>query len=437
MLRIHQGHVELATLAEDAYHFVTSWKEAISTCTPHIYLSALAFTPTSSKIHQLYQPRFSGGVSVRFNIGLGAGMRHTGPITYVAFSSLGCIASASQDRAIRLWTSDGAPVGGPLLGHTRTVTCISFSEDGKHLVSGSRDRTARVWDVSTGRLIAELRGHTDVVTGVVFSSSQVVASVSKDKTIRMWNSRSAKEYTDHQELSSPLTSIALLGGHTFALCSTDGLIFHVKINFQKIRGGSSQGHGSSAPVGIARESPITCIASSPSGEWLVAGDNQGIVSQRDVAKRQDVRIMTGHQQRITAIAACTHRIASGSSDGTIRIWDINSGELLLGPLRAHSTIISLAFSPDGTKLVSASGTTSLRLWDLGPTSPTGPSISPFTDGCELKESWIRNRSDELVVWVPPQYHRSLLWPRNIANFGKTSLSLDFSKAKAWADCRMA
>ncbi|KAJ6576163.1 WD40-repeat-containing domain protein [Mycena vulgaris] len=428
------GDVELAPLVDDACKFVETFKDVISTSVPHIYISALPFTPPTSRIFQLYQPRFSGSVSVRLQIALEGGIQHRHPITCVAFSPLGCIASASQDRTICLWTSNGRPMLEPLIGHTRTVTCVSFSEDGKHLVSGSRDQTARVWNVLTGQEIAKFARHTDIVTGVVFSSPRLVASVSRDKSLRIWNSTAEREYMDDSEFSpSPLTSVAALGGNGLAVCSADGMIFTTRIVFQ--RGGSSQGHGTSAPVGISRESPITCIASSPGGEWLITGDKQGVVTKRDIMNSRDVCTMRGHSERVAAVAASADRIASGSINGTILIWDIDSGELLLGPFRAHSPITSLAFSPDGTKILSSDGM-SLRLWDLREIYRQGQVASPFTNGCELQNSWIRNPQGQLVAWVPPEYHDSLLWPRNIANFGKTSISLDFSKTKSWMNCRM-
>jgi WD40 repeat protein len=58
------------------------------------------------------------------------------------------------------------------------------------------------------------------------------------------------------------------------------------------------------------------------------------------------------------------RIVSGSFDTTLRLWDAKSGEPIGAPLKGHeSRVMSVAFSPYGTRIVSGSFDTTLRLWD--------------------------------------------------------------------------
>ena len=57
--------------------------------------------------------------------------------------------SGSRDHTVRVWDAvSGECVLGPLYGHTMPVYSVSFSPDGKRIVSGSGDNTVRVWDVS-------------------------------------------------------------------------------------------------------------------------------------------------------------------------------------------------------------------------------------------------------------------------------------------------
>jgi WD40 repeat protein len=77
-----------------------------------------------------------------------------------------------------------------LWGHLGRVTTVVFSPDGQMVASGSRDCTIRLWDSKTGKELQTLQGHSDLVGTVAFSpDGQMVASGSDDRTVRLWDSK--------------------------------------------------------------------------------------------------------------------------------------------------------------------------------------------------------------------------------------------------------
>ena len=64
------------------------------------------------------------------------------------------------------------------------------------------------------------------------------------------------------------------------------------------------------------------------------------------------------------------RIASGSADKTVRVWDADTGQQIGAPLTGHTEVVnSVAFSPDGRRIVSGGADHTLRLWPGPPVWP--------------------------------------------------------------------
>jgi WD40 repeat protein len=304
---------------------------------------------------------------------------HTAGGEGVAFSPDGrTLASASLDKTIRLWsTRIHTPLGRPLKGHDGVVGSVAFSPDGRTLASASYDKTVRLWDPRAHKQLAKLTGHTNAVQTVAFSDDgRMLASAdgdplvpsSGDTTIQLWDART------YRQLGKPLTghNDAILSvafspdGRTLASASKDKTIRLWNTRTRTPLGKALTGHNEA----------VLSVAFSPDGRTLAsAGSDPSVPGGGDKTIRLwDVRThkqlgkpLRGHTDVIWSVAFSPdgRTLASASSDKTIALWNVHTHKTVGSPLQGHlARVFSVAFSPDGRTLASASKDKTIRLWDV-------------------------------------------------------------------------
>ncbi|KAL9619027.1 MAG: hypothetical protein Q9160_006348 [Pyrenula sp. 1 TL-2023] len=329
---------------------------------------------------------------------------HSEAVTSVVFSyNSKLLASASEDFTIRIWDVTSGTCRAILYGHSSWVSSVAFSDDSKRLASASLDHTLRIWNVSSDECVATAQGHSNVVQGVAFShDSTRLASASFDHTVRIWDAESTEWPQSFEGHGNSINSITFSqNSNWLASASVDCTVRIWDANSCKLLQ-TFKGHNASVRS-VTFSHDLTRLASASEDNTIIIWDiNSGDYLQ----------ILKGHTESVLTVVFSydSTRLASASLDETVRIWDASNGHSLqtfqgfrfngfnialnsvifshdsiwlawprdnavwiwdassgerVQTLEGHSDAISsVVFSPDSTRLASASNDFTVRIWDI-------------------------------------------------------------------------
>jgi len=250
------------------------------------------------------------------------------------------------ERTLGSWDSD----------HLKPVGCLAISPDGEILVSGNGN-AIKSWNLKTGTEMYTVTEHQNSVLSLAISlDGQYVVSGGNDSSIKVWKLRTGELIRTFKDNHGSVYSIAI---------SPDG---------QKLISGSHGGFTTlwnlntgeeirtifEATNSVKYTNSVRCVTVSRDVNILVSGYSSGLIQSYPRCS------FKGHSGYISSVVITPNgkRLISSSSDKTIKIWSLITGEEI-DTLNSHvGSVKSLAVSPSGDILVSGSEDKTIKLWDL-------------------------------------------------------------------------
>ncbi|XP_047522752.1 WD repeat domain-containing protein 83 [Pieris napi] len=265
--------------------------------------------------------------------------------------------TCGADKKIKLWNPHNDLHLKTYGGHANEVLDVAGSSDNSQIVSCSADKSVILWDVTTGQPLRRYRAHASSVTCIKFNEESTMAiSGSIDNTVAFWDvlSRRQEPVQTLRDAKDTITSIQVTD-HEVLTTSVD---CHTRLYDLRI------GKMISDYIG----SIITHGSLTHDGQCLVLSCSDGTIKLIDKDSGELLNTFMGHETNDYLLENCINdkdnQIISGSASGEIFYWDLISSNITNKLVhKFNKPVVSISHHPSDSILLSASED-EIKLWGV-------------------------------------------------------------------------
>lgn len=267
------------------------------------------------------------------------------------------IATLGRDQLIRFWTiNDHFPMGNQLQVNSRPAKSVAISPDGSLLASGDKEGNIKLWRLDTNDAPKNLAGHQGEVWSLAFSSDgRLLASADRLGRLQVWDVKHRRVVQIIETGSEAIWSAEFVKNDKELVLATEAQVASYSVDGGQLL----ESWGDTG-------TPITRLALSPDRSKLIVAYANGDVVIESVFGDSGRKIFNTGEDLLwsAALNQSGTLLAAASSDETVSLFDVDSGERISKLTGHQGGATNVTFLQDGSTLVVSDRRGSIHWWDI-------------------------------------------------------------------------